>query len=129
MTSTGDQVDYLVTEYQFPGRNICVSAQSGAVATKGIEFEHGYDVYFERATLRHNSATNPKVDCFTGDERRELQPRIADAFVEQLRTAVEGLRTGSLPTALAGRSARNSLAIVLAEAESARRGERVAINV
>lgn len=123
------QVSYLVTEYEYPGRSLCVSAHSGAIAQPAVPFEHGYDVYFERATLRHNSATNPKVDCFTGSEHRELQPRIADAFAEQLRTAVEGAVTGTLPGALAGRSARNSLAIVLAEATSAQRGERVAIQL
>jgi predicted dehydrogenase len=129
LQSPGGQVDYLVTEYEYPGRNLAISAHSGAIAQSAIPFEHGFDVYFERAMLRHNSSTNPKLELFTGEETRELSPRIKDAFPEQLRTAVEGVANNELPPALAGRSARNSLAIVLAEAESVRRGERVLLRL
>jgi len=124
--SPNGQVDYLVTEYQYPGRNICVSAQGGAVAMKGIEFEHGFDVYFERGMLKHNSSTTPKLELYTEDGgKQELAPRIPDAFAEQLRTAVGGVASGRLPAALAARSARDSLATVLAEAESVRTGKPV----
>jgi predicted dehydrogenase len=123
------QVTYLATEYGYPGRNLCVSAHSGALAQSAVPFEHGYDVYFERAMLRHNSSTNPVVELFAGGERREVAPRIKDAFVEQLQTAVEGVQRCELPPALAAQSARDSLAIVLAEAESARTGRRVVCSV
>jgi predicted dehydrogenase len=124
--SAGGQVDYLVTEYQYPGRNLCVSAQSGAVAMKGIEFEHGFDVYFERGMLKHNSSTTPKLELYTEDGgKREIEPRIQDGFAEQLRTAVEGVASGGLPEVISGESARNSLATVLAEAESVRTGRPV----
>src|SRR5205823_13284864 len=106
-----------------------VSAHSGAVAQSAVPFEHGYDVYFERATLRHNSSTSPKVELFTGGDRRELTPSISDAFAAQLQAAVCGVRDGQLPSALAARSARNSLAIVLAEEQSARTGERIPVIV
>jgi predicted dehydrogenase len=120
------QVDYLVTEYQYPGRNICVSAQSGAVATKGIEFEHGFDVYFERGMLKHNSSTTPKLELYTDDgEKQEVTPRFSDAFVEQLRAATQGAATGQLPEVISAHSARNSLEIVLAEAESVKAGAPV----
>jgi predicted dehydrogenase len=120
------QVDYLVTEYQYPGQNLCISAQSGAVAMKGIEFEHGYDVYFERGMLKHNSSTTPELEVYTEDGgKQEIKPRIEDAFVEQLRTAVRGVASGSLPEIIAARSARNSLATVLAEAESVKTGKPV----
>ncbi len=124
--SEGGQVDYLVTEYQYPGKNICVTAQSGAVAQKGIEFEHGYDVYFEQAMLKHNSSTTPKVEVYTADGgKHELEPRIKDGFAEQLRTAVRGVATGELPPVIAARSGRDSLATVLAEAESVKTGRPV----
>jgi predicted dehydrogenase len=120
------QVDYLVTEYQYPGKNVCVSAQSGAIAMKGIEFEHGFDVYFERGMLKHNSSTTPKLELYTEDgAKREIAPRIQDAFVEQLRTAVQGVASGALPEVIAARSGRDSLATVLAEAESVKTGRPV----
>jgi len=126
--SQSGQVDYLVTEYQYPGRNICVSAQSGAVAMKGIEFEHGFDVYFDRGMLKHNSSTTPELELYTEDgEKQAVAPRITDAFVEQLRTAIGGVASGQLPEAIAAHSAGNSLATVLAEAESVRTGQPVSL--
>jgi predicted dehydrogenase len=124
--SQNGQVDYLVTEYQFPGRNICVTAQSGAVAMKGIEFEHGFDVYFERGMLKHNSSTTPTLELYTEDgKKQELTPRIKDGFAEQLRTAIQGVASGSQPEVIAAQSGRNSLATVLAEAESVRTAQPV----
>jgi predicted dehydrogenase len=126
--SPNGQVDYLVTEYQFPGRNLCISAQSGAVAQKGIEFEHGFDVYFERAMLKHNSSTTPSLEVYTEDGgKTELKPKIDDAFQEQLRTAAQAVATGNLPPVIAARSGRDSLATVLAEAESVKSGRPVEV--
>jgi predicted dehydrogenase len=117
--SRGGGVDYLVTEYQYPGQDLCVTAQSGAVAMKGIEFEHGYDVYFERAMLKHNSSTTPKVELYTEDGgKQEITPRITDGFATQLQTAIQGVASGVLPPVIAAASGRDSLATVLAEAES-----------
>jgi predicted dehydrogenase len=124
--SANGQVDYLVTEYQFPGENLCISAQSGAVAMKGITFEHGFDVYFERGMLKHNSSTTPALEVYTEDGgKSEIKPRIGDAFVEQLRTATRAVAEGRLPEVIAARSARDSLATVLAEAESVKTGRPV----
>jgi predicted dehydrogenase len=127
--SPNGQVDYLVTEYQFPGKNLCITAQSGAVAQKGIEFEHGYDVYFERAMLKHNSSTTPTLEVYTADGgKSELKPRIADAFTEQLRTATSAVATGHLPSVIAAKSGRDSLATVLAEAQSVKTGQPVSLS-
>lgn len=122
------EIEYLVTQYYYPGRNVCVTAQSGAIATKGIEFEHGFDVYFERATLKHNSSTTPALEAYLGDgTKSELKPRIEDAFAEQLRCAARGVETGVLPPELDPTTARNSLATVLAEAQSVRTGAPVQV--
>lgn len=127
----GGDLLHITTEYEYPGRNICLSAQSGALAPAAVPFEHGYDVYFERAMLKHNSSVGPSVDLYVAgcDERKAVVPRIGDAFVAQLETATRGVAEGRLPPELSGISARNSLAIVLAEAESARSGERVAVSL
>jgi predicted dehydrogenase len=122
------EVEYLVTQYQYPNHNVCISAQSGAIATKGIEFEHGYDVYFEHAMLKHNSSTTPAVEVYTADgNHNQLKPRIEDAFAEQLKTAVGGAHSGVMPPQLDPVTARNSLATVLAEAHSVRTGQPVSL--
>ena len=48
-------VTYVVTEYSFGPKGPVITAQSGAVATKGLCFEHGYDFYFENGTLQLKS--------------------------------------------------------------------------
>lgn len=123
------QVDYLVTQYLFGGQNICVTAQSGAIAQSGVPFEHGYDVYFERATLRYNSLTGKPVHLSLADGSvEELEMRKPDAFVAEIQTAVESVRTGRSSPTLSGESARNSLLLCLREADSVRTGETVRIN-
>jgi hypothetical protein len=78
--------------------------------------------------LKYNSSTTPKIELYSEDgSKTEITPRVEDAFVEQLRTAVNGVATGVLPAAISGRSARASLATVLAEAESVRSGAPVSL--
>jgi predicted dehydrogenase len=123
------QVGYLVTEYLYDNQNRCVTAASGAVAMSGVMFEHGFDAYFERATLRYNSlpydaASGDRplpLTIYTEDGQKHVpELAIKDAFAAELAAAVEGARTGTAPPTLDGRSARDSLRLVLAEAESAR---------
>src|SRR5205807_306224 len=92
-------------------------------------FEHGFDAYFERATLRYNSlAYDPEsgarelpLTVYTEDGQKHVpELAIKDAFVAEIAAAVEGARTGKAPATLDGRSARDSLRLVLTEAESAR---------
>jgi predicted dehydrogenase len=124
-----NQVDYLVTQYLFGDRRVCITAASGAIAMSGVLFEHGFDAYFERATLRYNSATGQPLQRFLQDGSVET-PDLArpDAFVAELQTAVEGVRTGQLPAVLSGASARNSLLLCLREAESVHKRETVRIS-
>jgi predicted dehydrogenase len=126
IVSPDGQVDYLVTQYLFDGRNLCITAQSGAASMQGVPFEHGYDAYFERATLRYNSLTGQPIHCALEDGSVEtITPEKPDAFVAELQTAVEGVRTGRLPAILSGESARNSLALCLREAESVQKRQTV----
>jgi predicted dehydrogenase len=127
VTSAGEQVDYLVTQYRFRGRNRCVTAASGNLGMPGLMFEHGYDVYFQRATLRYNSARGEGVEVFTEDGGKHLADVTApDAFVAELTAAVTAVRTGE-GAVLSAASARDSLRLVLAEAESVRTGRPVAL--
>jgi predicted dehydrogenase len=125
VASTRGELDYLVTQYHYGGRNLCVTAQSGAIAMKGLEFEHGYDAYFERATLKHNSSTTPTVEAYLADGSQETLPvSETDAFEAQLQAVTAAVAKGKVTEILAARSARDSLATVLAEAKSARCGRR-----
>jgi predicted dehydrogenase len=127
VTAPDGQVNYLVTQYRYKGHNRCITAASGAIAMSGLLFEHGYDVYFQRATLRYNSGRGEGVELFTEDGGKRLAEVSApDAFVGELSAAVTAVRTGD-PGTLAASSARDSLRLVLAEAESVRSGRPVAL--
>jgi predicted dehydrogenase len=127
VTAPDGQVDYLVTQYRYRGRNRCITAASGNLGMPGLLFEHGYDVYFERATLRYNSGRGEGVELFTSDGEKQLaEINEPDAFVSELTTAVTAVRTGD-GGSLSASSARDSLRLVLAEAESVRTGRPVAL--
>lgn len=122
------QVVYLNTNYEYGRRDVTVSAYSGAVATSGLPFEHGYDAYFEKATIAYNSTHCPKVTIVDAKGRR-THPKLAfpDAFTGELQEAVNAIASGKPSRLIHAQSARDSLAICLAEVESVRRGRSVRI--
>jgi predicted dehydrogenase len=127
VTAPDGQVDYLVTQYGYKGRNRCITAASGNLGMQGLLFEHGYDVYFQRATLRYNSGRGEGVELFTEDGGKQIADVTApDAFVAELNAAVTAVRTGD-GNPLAAQTARDSLRLVLAEAESVRTGRPVSL--
>ncbi len=127
VTAPDGQVDYLVTHYHYRGRNRCITAASGNLGMPGLMFEHGYDAYFQRATLRYHSARGEGVEVFTENGERHLADVTApDAFVAELTAAVTAVRTGE-GGILSAASARDALRLVLAEAESVRTGQSVSL--
>ncbi|MBI4023382.1 MAG: Gfo/Idh/MocA family oxidoreductase [Verrucomicrobia bacterium] len=132
---TGETV-YLVTNYDVGRRDppanrragIAVSACSGAVATKGIPFEHGYDAYFEKATVAFNSTHCPRVTVV--DVRgRKSHPKLSfpDAFSAELQEAVHAVGLDRTSALIAAKTARDSLAVCLAEMRSAQSGRTISL--
>jgi predicted dehydrogenase len=122
------RVDYIATNYHYSSGPV-VSATSGACSVAGRPFTHGYEAYFENATLFYE-AGGPLV-LFSADGRSE--PTLAaadpvDSFAEELRRAVEAVQSGLAPPLLAGRLARDALALCVAEQESVRTGKVVAVS-
>ncbi len=127
VTAPDGQVDYLVTQYRYHGRNRCITAASGNLGMSGLMFEHGYDAYFQRGTLRYNSARGDGVEVFTEDgQQHRAEVTAPDAFVAEMTAAVTAVRTGE-GGVLSAPSARNALRLVLAEADSVRTGRPVAL--
>ena len=114
-------VDYLVTAYQIAGRDTAVTAQSGWITHRG--FEHGYDAYFEAATIVFDSATGkPPLAIAPDHSEREAELPKQDAFVTELTRATAAVARGQADPWIAGASARASLALVLRETDSACHG-------
>lgn len=119
------QVLYLTAQYLFAKHNLAVSAQGGALAMPGRPFEHGYDAYFERATIQHNSAWGPAVHVITKEGAAPASIPASDGFTAELQYVVDALQGKNDGSRLSGESARNSLLLCLKAAESVRRGEAV----
>ena len=50
-SSQGDAVVHLSTQYLYDRTDLSVSCISGALSQSGRPFTHGFELYFERATL------------------------------------------------------------------------------
>jgi predicted dehydrogenase len=124
-------VEYLTTQYLYGDGGPAVSCSSGAVAMKGREFVHGYEIYLEKATLAYDSGGTP-LTVFTPDGKAK-QPKFKGggdplaAFTAELQTAVEGVRTGKEPDLLSGRLAATALDLCHKECQSVKTGKAVAV--
>jgi predicted dehydrogenase len=124
----GRTVEYIQTQYRFGRRKIAISAEGGWLSQAGCPFEHGYDVYFERAALKFNSSWGKPPQLLTADGK-VTQPKLpaADAFLGELQEAADALRGKRDSAVLSARSARESLALCLAEVRSVHSGGKIAV--
>jgi predicted dehydrogenase len=123
----GGVVEHIDTHYEFAGKQQ-VSASGGWLSQQGCPFEHGYDVFFEDATLKYNSSWGQPPVLLTkdGKSRRPKLPG-KDGFVGELQEAVDAVAAGKDSKELGGKSARDSLRMCLKEIESVQRGRRVTL--
>ena len=117
----GGVVEHLHTHYTYAGK--AITAEGGWLAQKGCPFEHGYDVYFEEATLNFNSSWGKPPVLLTRDGKQKY-PALSsqDGFVGELAEAVKAVASGKESALIGGQSARNSLLLCLREIESLRKG-------
>jgi predicted dehydrogenase len=123
-----DTPEYFVTQYRFADGEVTVTAMGGDAAMPKWVFEHGYDAFFERATVEFNSRFGKPPLLFTEDGKmREVKVKAVDAFVAELQYAVDCVRKNEEPVLLSGESARNALLLCLKEAESLVKGKPVKV--
>ena len=119
-------IEHIHTLYHYGGP-LTITSEAGWLSQQGCPFEHGYDVYFEKATLKYNSTSGRPPVLLTADGKTR-QPRLPgkkDAFVGEIQEAVDAVSTGRESSVLGAGSARDSLKLCLKEVESARRQSRV----
>lgn len=121
----GQTVEYIHTHYGYGG-DMAISAEGGWLSQQGCPFEHGYDVYFEKAALKFNSSWGRTPQLLVEDGKVRT-PRLSrrDGFVGELQEMVDAIKTGCPSSILGGVSARNSLALCLKEIQSAKGKKRV----
>jgi predicted dehydrogenase len=122
-------VVHLTTQYLYDAPNLAVSCVSGALSQAGRPFAHGFELYFDRATIAFEFAnlggqghvamplaiilpdgTIQKPELGSGDP--------VDSFTLELSTAAHAVATGRPAERLAGDLARDALKLCLAEIES-----------
>lgn len=131
VVGAGGAVTYLQTQYSYAANTPCISAQSGALATATLPFEHGLDIYLEKATLHYNNLTTGEdLWLYPEDgEKQIVKPQRPEAFTAQLAHAVECVANQARSEIIDAEIARRSLAICLLEQEAVLTGREVAVQI
>jgi len=122
-------VVYLTTQYLYEKPDLAVSCVSGALSQGGRPFAHGFELYFQRATLAFEFANlggqghvAMPLSVILPDgtvERPDLGASDpVDSFALELTVATQAAASGVEPPQLAGDLARRALMLCLAEIES-----------
>lgn len=130
---------YLTTQYLFGDSELTVSSVSGGIASKGMAFAHGFEIYMEKATLLYDFATlggepclNRPLTVATPDGKAK-QPTLkagaewCSAFTAELQEAVDAVVSGEEPALLSGALARDALKLCYLEARSIAKGKPVRV--
>ena len=132
-------VNHVHTSYVYGSDGPAVTAVSGGIAASGLAFGHGFELFFEDATVLYDAGTyggewvvNRPLSLVTNDgQATAVELSASDkwcaAFTNELQVAVNHLQTGSDPGALSSDLALNALKICYAEAESIGSGMPVAL--
>jgi predicted dehydrogenase len=124
----GGAVTHLNSLYLYGPGGPTVSCASGALAQKGREFVHGYEAYFEKATLVCEAGVQPLTVLPAGGGSEG--PVLGDGdpltgFAAELQAAVDGVRAARAPELLSGQLARDALVLCHRECESVKSGKVV----
>jgi predicted dehydrogenase len=123
----GGAVTHLNSLYLFGPGGPTVACASGALAQRGRPFAHGFEAYFDKATLVFDAGTPLTVLTASGGVEH---PPLGDgdpvtAFTTELQAAVDGVRAGKAPDLLSGQLARDALVMCHRECESVKTGKMV----
>ena len=122
-------VVHLTTLYLYDTPNLSVSCVSGALSQAGRPFAHGFELYFDRATLAFDFASlqgeapsGMPLSVILPDGTVE-HPSLGsgdpiDSFAQELTAAAGAVKSGCEPARLSGNLARQALRLCWAEIES-----------
>ncbi len=126
-------VNHVHTSYVYPG-GPAVSCVSGGIAASGLQFGHGYDLYFENATVAFDAGTyggewvvSRPLSVITNDGKITT-PELAGsgkwcaAFTSELQTAVNLISGKGKSGPLSSEVALSALEMCWAEAKSIETG-------
>ena len=126
----GDYLQYVTTQYIYNDRpNLNISCASGGICQRGRPFAHGFEIYMEKASLLYGGDTPLTLLDHRG---KVTQPKLkstdpVEAFVGEIKYAVNAIEKGTEPVALSGKGARAALDLCWQEAKSVKTGRVVKI--
>lgn len=130
-------VNHVHSSYVYGDGGPAITAVSGGIAAKGLAFGHGFELYFDDATLMFDAGTyggewvvNRPLSLISNDGKIAPVDLAADdswcgAFTKELQTAVDHLKSGAAAGPLSGELALDALKMCYAEAESIESGQIV----
>ncbi len=125
-----NDVLYFNTQYFYDDKPVAASAQCGAIGQPPVTFEHGFDFYLERATLRYNNLHHAEaISVCANGKQKDLIPRRKDGFEAQLQHAVDCVQDNTESEIISAQNARAALAVCLHEKQSALSGKAVRVKV
>jgi predicted dehydrogenase len=132
-------VNHVHTQYIFGVGPPIVSCVSGGIAASGRQFGHGFELYFEKASVVYSAGTvggqwqvERPLTLITNRGKVSV-PKLAGgeawcaAFTAELQAVVNALRQGREEPTLSGATARDALRLCYAEAKSVATGKPVAV--
>jgi predicted dehydrogenase len=121
----GGVVRHLTTLYCYAA-GPALSCASGALVAAGRPFAHGFELYFERATLTFGPGQPLAVITADGAAPVPVDADPIAAFAYEIERAAAAVATGTPDGFLAGATARDAVALCHAEIEAVRTGRPVA---
>ena len=128
-------VNHVHTLYVYDDPSLAVSCVSGGIAKPGLPFAHGFELYFEKATVLFSAGTIGEEWCvdrpltlITEDgkvEKPELKggEEWCSAFTAELQEVVNGVKRGKEPEGLSGQVAFDALKMCYVEKKSIQSGQ------
>lgn len=131
-------VNHVHTQYLFDSSDAAVSCVSGGIGASQLQFAHGFELFFERATMQYSAGTlggewvvdRPLTVITDAVDQPELPggSEWYSAFTSELQLAVDSLANNADASLLSGHLALDALRICHAEARSIASGQIEAVN-
>src|SRR5690606_1800725 len=115
-----DEIQSIRTFYDYGENGPLVSSEAGWINAPSLPFEHGYDAFFDDATIHFNSSHCPTPRVFKKKGEGKLELPKGDGFVRELEAAVQSVREGKAHPFLSPEGALLALEVCEKEARSAK---------
>ncbi|MEE2752806.1 MAG: Gfo/Idh/MocA family oxidoreductase [Candidatus Latescibacterota bacterium] len=131
--------EYLATIYRYDNRpDLAITCTGGAISKKGRPFAHGFEAYFDEATVLYEFITmggQPHLAqplCVLTHEGNIQSPNLGskdpvEAFVREIQAAVKGVNSGSVCSELSSEVARTALSLCFNEVKAVQASRSVNI--